>query len=853
MRVPRVIVGVSALAAALLGHTAVRAEPGPLLGLSDPAAVSRAAQRALESAVGAPVTVVRDDRGLAYSVGAAPGQLIPLPSGSSVASPQAVARAHLRRIGPLFGLIDGDRELRMLPAVEGVRADPRDEFVRFQQLRAGVPVLGGELSVVVDRHGGLRSVSGELLPASRDGHTPAEPMVDAARAREVALALTARESGRPRTALYATAPRLIFLDPDLVGIPARLGVRAGRVWQVEVADGGGVRRAVLIDAANGRVSFTWNMITGLRQVVCDLENRPSNVLSGPDCVPGGYVQTRDNQRPGDADNSWDNTVRTSRFYERYVDVDLTKLIGSDLGDGKKLRSTVRFCPNTDECALGPSGGLLSNAFWNGKGMFYGDGWAAGDDIVAHELTHGVTEKTSRLLYFYQSGAINEAMSDIFGELADLTNGADGPNPQTPWVIGEDAPLTTLPLRVMFDPTLSLAPPQPDRMTSLFYDPDLSFLDNGGVHVNSGVGNKAAYLLASGEDFNGQDIIRIGYTKVARLFFRAQQMLTSGADYQNLAAVLKQACADLIGTSGFRSTTCKEVSDVVAATEMAAQPSVDGAAAPEAPYCSAGTRGDYVLLDSFENISSKRWKLGRRWIEIDEYAEHGQKSVWGIEADFPSDSSLYLNDYIPIARGTRTFLRFDHQYRLDAAPFGPYYDGVRVEVREPGKSWQSVNDEPWVNGPEDTITPEGRGRYVAFGGNSNGYRSSRVELSSLAGKKVQIRWRMISDEQTAYDGWTVDDVRIFACGNDIPSAVGTAAVKKGSGTVKLTWTPPPYIPASGIEKYRVQLVGRGTRTMKPTTLSTTFGDLKKGTTYTFRIRAYSKDGGGATTTRKATAR
>ncbi len=63
-----------------------------------------------------------------------------------------------------------------------------------------------------------------------------------------------------------------------------------------------------------------------------------------------------------------------------------------------------------------------NAFWDGSKMTYGNGFAAADDVVAHELSHAVTERTSNLVYSNQSGALNESFSDIFGESVDLTNG-----------------------------------------------------------------------------------------------------------------------------------------------------------------------------------------------------------------------------------------------------------------------------------------------------------------------------------------------------------------------------------------------------------------------------------------------
>ncbi|MGQ0845154.1 MAG: M4 family metallopeptidase [Sporichthyaceae bacterium] len=845
MRARRIVAGAAVLAAAVLGNQAVKADPGPRAD-RDLLAASLEAQRSLESVSGVLLNVVRDAQGLAHSVGAPAGRLVALPEGSAVGDPESMARAHLDRFGALFGASDPRRELVVIPQADGLPEDARDLFVRFQQMRGGMPVLGGELSVVLDRSGGLRSVTGELLPA---GAAPAPATMEAAAARERALDVVVRANpGVDRAALHADEPTLTYFDPALVGIPARLGLRSGPVWHAEVTDHGGIRRAVLLDAATGVVRFDWNMIAH-EQAVCDLKNRPSESLAGPACKKGSYVSTTS----GEPRNAFANTASTEKYYDSFVDLDLDRLIGSDFGDGKKLRSTVRFCPASEECAIDPGTGLglLSNAFWNGTGMFYGDGWTAGDDIVAHELTHGVTEKTSRLLYFFQSGAINESMSDIFGEFTDLNNGNNSAS--TAWQIGEEAPLAELPLRNMADPTLTLVPPAPDRMSSPFYDPDLSFLDNGGVHVNSGVGNKAAYLLVTGTDFNNQTITGIGFEKASRIFFRSQRMLTSGADYQDWAAALKQGCADLVGTSNIKTTTCQEVSDVVAAVEMTKQPTVEGAQAPEAPYCPSGLRGDYVLTDGFENLSSKRWKLGDQWLLISEYANQGTDSVWGVEADFKSDSSLYLNDYVPIPRGVSSFLRFDHQYRLDGAPFGPYYDGARVEYREPGGSWTALTSRPWVNGPTKKITPEGGSEYTGFGGNSAGYQSSRVDLSFLAGKKAQFRWRMLSDLQIAYDGWTVDDVRFFTCGTDVPSSVGTANTSARKGAVNIAWTAPPYVPAVGLKEYKVEFVGRGTRTTKTTTLSTTFGDLKKGQKVVIKVTPVAKNGErGPTVTRNGTA-
>src|SRR5678809_204665 len=95
---------------------------------------------------------------------------------------------------------------------------------------------------------------------------------------------------------------------------------------------------------------------------------------------------------------------------------------------------------------------------------------------------GVTQYTSNLFYYYQSGAINESLSDVFGEFIDQTNGHGNDAPSVKWLLGEDvAGLGAI--RDMKNPS-SFG--QPDRMTSPYYYTGSG--DSGGVHTNSGVNN-----------------------------------------------------------------------------------------------------------------------------------------------------------------------------------------------------------------------------------------------------------------------------------------------------------------------------------------------------------------------------
>ncbi|MFM9369615.1 M4 family metallopeptidase [Streptomyces sp. Da 82-17] len=165
------------------------------------------------------------------------------------------------------------------------------------------------------------------------------------------------------------------------------------------------------------------------------------------------------------------------------------------GNGLPLIATVHY----DE--------KYGNAFWDGKQMVFGDGdgeifldFTIPVDVMAHELTHGVTQYTANLAYQGQSGALNESVSDVFGALVKqytLGQTAD----QADWLIGEGllAPdVQGTALRSMKEPGTAYdddvlgKDPQPGHMDD-YVDTDQ---DNGGVHINSGIPNRAFYLLAT---------------------------------------------------------------------------------------------------------------------------------------------------------------------------------------------------------------------------------------------------------------------------------------------------------------------------------------------------------------------
>lgn len=208
-------------------------------------------------------------------------------------------------------------------------------------------------------------------------------------------------------------------------------------------------------------------------------------------LPGQPVRLEGQPATGDpaVDEAYDALGATYDFF--------WKILGRDSIDnqGFALVGTVHY------------GQDYENAFWNGAQMVFGDGdgeifhrFTRSLDVVAHELAHGVTESEAGLIYANQSGALNESVSDVFGVLVKqfvLGQTAD----QADWLIGADLLTDKINgdgLRSMsnpgtaYDDPLLGKDPQPAHMRQFVITRE----DNGGVHINSGIPNRAFYLAAT---------------------------------------------------------------------------------------------------------------------------------------------------------------------------------------------------------------------------------------------------------------------------------------------------------------------------------------------------------------------
>lgn len=776
--------------------------------------------------------------GVVDFVGTSADGVVDNPARTFAGGPVQAARQDLDRYGDALGVTDPGSQLTLSEHRHSVAGG---SVVRFDQTVSGLPVIGGQVVVNLDGNGDLSSLQATTTTAAS---VTTKARVRPAAAAGTALRVAAASHRVPARSLTVSDQGLWVFDPSVLGASSANG--AETVRRLEVSNGSDVREVVLVDARSGRVVLHFNNVQeALNRRVC---NQAGLRAAATACTTGaarseGQVPTGD----AEVNKAYDLSGGVATFYDQIGGIDLTEMIGFGTAGSRTLGSTVRHCTNNVQ-ELCP----YANAFWNGQQMFYGTGFADADDVVGHEMTHGVIERASDLFYFFQSGAINESLADIMGEIVDHRFVSDG-DTTGDWRLGEDLPEGAI--RDLADPTRYN---QPDKMTSTRYVTDAELQDSGGVHTNSGVGNKTAYLISQGGTFNGVTLAGIDagdptLTKTATLYLGVLSSLSSGSDYADLGRVLNQGCADLAGAGrvGFTVADCANVAKAVQATELARQPTTAGAATPaEAPVGCPTGQTERVLFDDETAPESDEMTRESLWLRapdgsmgLPSNATSGQESWFGWDPDpltyrDPATSTMSVKQRLTVPAGGRTYLRFNHWFAFDyqVAP-ETYYDGGLVLVDDLGDTnpARQTATLPWVNGPARTVVGSGATPVKGFGGVSAGYRSSRLDLSSFAGRTITPRFQVVGDDQYSILGWYLDDVEVYTCGADLPSKPVTVRVAGSHSAATVAWTAPAYA-GDGVTGYRVTGTNGLTRTLSGTARSTRFTGLKAGTAYTFTVRA-----------------
>ncbi|MFE6801667.1 M4 family metallopeptidase [Streptomyces sp. NPDC057681] len=420
-------------------------------------------------------------------------------------TPAEAARAHLKAHRGTYKVPVSD--LKTL----GTTKSGKQSSVRFRQQHDGVPVFGAEYAVQTEAADGGRRVTSATGTLYTHLTVSTTPTVSQAAAERRMFTLD-RDLSRVEGA--KTAQHGLTVLPDAAG---------GKLaWHFTVtgarSDGSPVRQEVYVDARVGGIALSYNNIdaadaspaegTGVRvdgsEAKLDINKEADGAYTLVDSTramyarTGGQIRTYDAQRKNYTDvaggpvtddvplvksagdrfdgantssGAVDAHLNAAKVYEYYKDE-----IGRDGIDGKggSIHSVVNVASNGRDYA---------NAFWDGDKMVYGHmngvPLSVGLDVVGHEMTHGVTEHSAGLVYLNQSGALNEAISDYFGNAMETADKGVAMSDPTSGLIGEylcngTKPLDECALRDLND----------GRSAQKDFEPIPLDIDNGGVHYNS---------------------------------------------------------------------------------------------------------------------------------------------------------------------------------------------------------------------------------------------------------------------------------------------------------------------------------------------------------------------------------
>jgi bacillolysin len=485
---------------------------------------------------------------------------------SSVTSTAEAALAFIDANRELFRLDNPRQELKIVAAWSD---ELGKQHVKMAQWYNGIPVWGHDLVAHLESNGELYALNARYSPTPNEIDLAA-PSIDASQAIRIAEGNLATRvtiekiEGMAKQILAYEGPRAtryIWVDQETQ--------KAHLIWHVQIRPNLQDNWYYFVDANSGQILERYNATNfdgPATATATDLNNqtqtinvyqkgttyylidasRPIFQANQPDIINDAKgalvtVDVRNNDLGNQTqvfhvtstNNAWTDRVSVSahsnvaRVFEYYFNTYQRRSID---GNNGTIYSIIHVTQD---------GKPMDNAYWNGVAMAYGDGnigfkpLAGGLDVAAHEMTHGVIDYTVKLEYKFQSGALNESYADVFGVMVDRDD----------WLMGEDVTKTSyIPsgaLRNMQDPHNGGSSDndngwQPAHMNEILnYTIDQ---DNGGVHGNSGIPNRACYLIGNA----------IGKDKTEKIYYRilAQNYLNSQAQFidQRLAAI--QAATDL---------------------------------------------------------------------------------------------------------------------------------------------------------------------------------------------------------------------------------------------------------------------------------------------------------------------
>lgn len=655
----------------------------------------------------------------------------------------------------------------------------------LEQTHQGVPIFDGKLVFHFNTKNELTAVNGNYISGIKIN---ASATISSTEAKAIAIQeIENQDLNFSGASLEVITNILYVFNKGLVKGSSDANKLA---YRIEVANKNDVREYVFVNAHSGQIVEQYTgMPHALDRVV--YEGNTVNVAwQEGDVFPGALTiwQQNEVEASGHTYHFFNNAFN----YVSYNNADA------------QMR-TINNNPNIN----------CPNANWNGFTANYCNGTAT-DDVIAHEWGHAYTEYTSGLIYAYQSGALNESFSDIWGETIDLLNGYEdaddnnalrvGCNSSDRWRIGEDASAFGAAIRDMWNPNCN---GDPGKVTDFQYR--CGDGDAGGVHSNSGVPNRAYSLLVDGGFFNSYTVNGIGFTKAAHIFWRAQsQYLTATSNFESLANALEASANDLIGVNleGLSTTstpaglsgeiiTAADVAQVVnaiLAVELRINPDSCGYTSILSeiePLCDNATDNPIYFQDwesGIENwtvaqlpVNSMTWD-NRDWAVVGSLPNGRTGSaIFGTDPVNGDCSTDFENGVMRLESPVITMPDFSTgNYNLAFNHFvstEPDYDGGNIKYSLDGATWTLLPASAFIENAYNSslaTTMEGNDNPLAgeaaFTGSDEGsvsgsWGTSIVDLSVLgvnANATIQFRFEMGTDGCNGREGWYVDEFMIYNC-------------------------------------------------------------------------------------------
>jgi thermolysin len=450
---------------------------------------------------------------------------------------------------------------------------------KVHQTYDGIPVWEGEAIVHLNQDGSLATVTDDLKEMIAVSTKPNFSDKDAVKFALEDYRGRAKLTEEPRVEMYvyrgAERDHLVYrvetprLDGSketsipVVFIDAHTGEKVFEYNNLQTGSGPSLYSGtVTIDTSISGSTYYMEDLT--RRMGTFNMNNTGNTTTGTGGTQSRYT---------DANDIWDTSAQRAGIDAHYgaaKTYDYFKSVHGRSGiNGSDGPGTTAAAANSNISLVTSRvhfGSNYNNAFWYNNQMTYGDGDGTQFsplvtlDIAGHEMTHGVTQYEANLTYSNESGALNESMSDVFGALVELYARGGSPTTDT-WKIGEQSytPATSGDaLRYMDDPHKAsnggyTADDDPDHYAERYTGTG----DSGGVHINSGIGNKAFHLAAVGGTHHrsGVTVTGMGTADAGRIWYRALTIyMTSSTNFSGARTAMLNSATDLFGSGSTQYNT-----------------------------------------------------------------------------------------------------------------------------------------------------------------------------------------------------------------------------------------------------------------------------------------------------------